>query len=65
MSFIMNMEELFGAPIHVHTRQMLLDDGDLIDVSKLGREAGFKFPIAVSRRVWGEVVEPDKQAYIS
>lgn len=58
----MSLEELFGAPIHVHTRQDLLNDGDLIDISNLAKEAGIKFSVAVTRGVWGEVVEPDEVA---
>ncbi|WP_425522513.1 DUF6573 family protein, partial [Xanthomonas vasicola] len=30
--------------IHIHTRADLLEDGDLVDVSTLAREAGFKVP---------------------
>ena len=30
------------------TRQDALDDGVLVDVSKMGKEAGFKFPIAIT-----------------
>lgn len=54
------LTDLFGEPIHVHTRAQLIADGDLIDVSETAKEAGFKFPVAVSAAVWGEYIEPSK-----
>ncbi|WP_325176197.1 DUF6573 family protein, partial [Xanthomonas hortorum] len=42
--------------IHSHTRANLLEDGDLVDVSALAREAGFKVPVAVTRAVWADCV---------
>lgn len=38
--------------ISVHTRAQALEDGVLVDVTDWAREAGFKFPVAVTRRVW-------------
>lgn len=54
-----SMQALFGEPIYVITRQNLIDDGDLIDVSstKEAKEAGFKVPVALSRTVWDNYVE--------
>lgn len=45
--------------IHRVTRGELLDDGSLVDVSKVARDL---FPVhtAVTRRVWEEVVVPPK-----
>lgn len=47
--------------ISVHTRQMLIDDGDLVDVTRMSevREAGFKVPVALTRAVWNRFVEWD------
>ncbi|RNK47191.1 DUF6573 family protein [Xanthomonas vasicola] len=42
--------------IHTHTRADLIEDGDLVDVSSLAREAGFKVPVAVTRAVWADCV---------
>ncbi|KLD26130.1 hypothetical protein TB9_23405, partial [Xanthomonas perforans] len=42
--------------IHSHTRANLLEDGDLVDVSALAREAGFNVPVAVTRAVWADCV---------
>lgn len=58
----MNLEELFGQPIHVYTRQDALNDGDLIDISELAKESSITFPVAVTRGVWAEIVEPDTAA---
>lgn len=47
---------LFGAVIHSYTRAQALDDGVLIDVSAMAREAGFKWPVAVTQVVWQDCV---------
>jgi hypothetical protein len=52
-----HLEELFGPIIHQVTRGDLLRDGILVDASNLAAEAGFKFPVAVSRTVWDAYVE--------
>lgn len=49
--------DVFGQPIHVVTRKQLIEDGSLIDVSELGREAGFRVSVAVTREVWADCVE--------
>ncbi|MCG3197066.1 MAG: hypothetical protein GHCLOJNM_01550 [bacterium] len=35
-----------------YTRRQALEDGVLVDVSELAREAGFKLPVAVTSEVW-------------
>jgi uncharacterized protein DUF6573 len=52
-----SLEEIFGPIIHQVTREDLLRDGILIDVSTLATEAGFRFPVAVGRTVWDAYVE--------
>jgi hypothetical protein len=42
--------------IHCHSRADLLADGDLVDVSSVAREAGFRFPVALSRSVMADCV---------
>ncbi len=44
--------------ISVYTREQAIKEGFLVDVSDLAREAGFKWPVAVTRGVWDEVVTP-------
>ena len=46
------------AIISLYTRDQAIEDGFLVDVSDMAREAGFKWPLAVTRRVWEEVVTP-------
>jgi len=48
--------ELFGPPISVYTRAQAIEDGELVDVSETAREAGFRFPVALTRAVWGAYV---------
>ena len=66
MSIMSEMEgkfvEMFGQPfevIDVYTRAQAIEDGVLIDVSPVAMaEHGFRYPVAVTERVWAEVVIP-------
>ena len=42
--------------IHRHTRADALRDGVLIDVSAVAREAGIRYPVALTRAVWQRCV---------
>lgn len=42
--------------IHSYTRAQALSDGVLIDVSDTAKEAGIKFPVALTSAVWGNYV---------
>ncbi len=57
-----NMTEHFGEPISIYTRAQAIEDGVLVDVSVTAREAGSKFPVAVTRTVWDGYVVPDTRA---
>jgi len=46
--------------VSVYTRAQALEDGVLVDLSDIAREAGFKFPVAVTAGVWG-VLNPSKE----
>ena len=48
---------VFGEPIYSYTRANAIQDGELVDVSAMAKQAGFKIPIAVTRAVWNEYVE--------
>ena len=48
--------------IDSYTRKQAIEDGVLIDVSPLAQECGFKYPVALTSRVWGEVVVPPIEA---
>ncbi|WP_321943688.1 DUF6573 family protein [Paraburkholderia tropica] len=54
---------LFGSDtvIHAVTREELLHDGVLVDVSAMAREAGFRAPFALTAEVWADCVEWDEQ----
>jgi hypothetical protein len=49
--------ELFGEPISIYSRRQALDDGVLVDVTEMAKEAGFKFPVAITRAAWADCVE--------
>lgn len=46
-----NTENIFGEVIYSYTRSQAIDDGVLIDVSEMAREAGFKIPVAITAAV--------------
>lgn len=57
------MTEIFGDVISQYTRADALADGVLVDVSTVAKEAGIKFPVALTRAVWDLCVElPDGEA---
>jgi hypothetical protein len=41
--------------ISVYTRAQAIDDGELVDVSETASEAGFRYPVAVTRAVWAMI----------
>jgi hypothetical protein len=49
-------DPIFGPVVFRYTRANALSDGVLIDVSKLAKEAGFKFPTAVTAGVWQKCI---------
>ena len=49
--------EPFGEVISSYSRAQAIEDGILVDVSSVAREAGIKFPVAMSRTAWGKYVE--------
>ena len=48
--------------IYSYSRQQALEDGVLVDASEMAKEAGIKFPTALTRVVWADIVVPDKIA---
>ncbi len=50
-----------GAVISVYTRAQAIEDGVLVDVSEVAREAGFKVPVAVTNAVWEDCCEWDER----
>jgi hypothetical protein len=51
-----------GDLIHSYTRAQAIEDGVLVDVSETAREAGFKWPVAVTRVVWDGYITPDDRS---
>lgn len=43
--------------IHSYTRQQAIEDGVLVDVTATAREAGFRYPVALTATVFGAFVE--------
>jgi len=46
--------------VHAYSRAQALEDGVLVNVSETAREAGIKFPVALTRTVWVKLVEVPK-----
>jgi DNA topoisomerase IB len=46
--------------IYAYTREQAIEDGELVDITPLAREAGFKYPVAVTRAVW-DILEPAEE----
>jgi len=51
-----SMAEFFGEVIYSYSREQAIEDGVLVDVSATAREAGIKFPVAVTSEVWNTFV---------
>ena len=47
--------------IHAYTRAQALQDGGLIDVTEMAREAGFRVSVALTAAVWGDCVAWDNK----
>lgn len=50
------LTELFGEPISIYSRAQAIADGVLVDVSETAKEAGIKFPVAITRGAFDECV---------
>ena len=53
----MDAEEFWGPPISIYSRAQAIEDGALVDVSTIAKEAGISIPCVVTRHVWGDCVE--------
>jgi hypothetical protein len=57
LRFLSEEEDPFWGPvISSYSRKEAIDDCVLVDVSDMAKEAGFKWPVAVTREVWEECV---------
>lgn len=41
--------------LFAYSRKQALEDGVLVDVSEVAREAGFRYPVAVTRALWEDI----------
>lgn len=48
-------DSFWGAPIFSYSRTKAIADGVLVDISELAREAGFKWPVAMTAELWSLV----------
>ena len=46
--------------VSVYTRAQAIEDGVLVDVSEVAREAGIRFPVAVTRTLFDTRITPPK-----
>ena len=51
-----SLEDVFGPVISCYSRAQAIEDGALIDVTHIAREAGFKWPAALTHAVWCDCV---------
>jgi len=61
-------ESFFGKVISTYTRAQAIEDGVLIDPGSMAKEAGFKWPVALTSAVWSDCVawtddDSQKQVY--
>lgn len=43
--------------ISIYTRAQAIEDGTLVDVTDTAKEAGWRYPVAVTHAVWKQAVE--------
>lgn len=51
------IEKTFGQVIQSYTRSQAIEDGVLVEVSEIAREAGIRLPTALTSGVWQKYVE--------
>ena len=59
------MLELFGEPIYIYTREQAIEDGVLVDVTEMGKEVGFKIPVAITKSLFDIVDTVSKRSHQS
>lgn len=50
-------DNIFGPVIHSYTRAQAIEDGYLVDVSAVAKEAGFSVEVAISREAYSQFVQ--------
>ena len=54
--------DIFGEVIYAYTRKQAIADGVLVDVTETAKEAGFKWPFAMTCEVW-DLIEDIPERY--
>ena len=50
------VESFFGNVISTYTRAQAIEDGVLVDPGPIAKEAGFKWPVALTANAWADCV---------
>jgi hypothetical protein len=50
------VESFFGNVISTYTRAQAIEDGVLIDAGAMARDAGFRWPVAITSATWADCV---------
>jgi len=56
ISYEKTAESFYGNVISTYSRAQAIEDGVLIDPGSMAREAGFKWPVALTTDAWAECV---------
>lgn len=56
-----NLTDIFGEVIYAYTRSQAIEDGELVDISSTAKEAGIRFPVAITRAAWLDCVAWPKE----
>ena len=51
-----SLTEIFGEVISTYSRAQALEDGVLVDAGSLAKEAGFRWPVAITAAAWEDCV---------
>ena len=50
------LTEFFGEVISAYSRGQALEDGVLVDAGSMAKEAGFRWPVAITAAAWEDCV---------
>jgi len=48
--------------IHSYSREEAINDGVLLDATEMAKEAGIRYPVAITRELWETYILPDPRA---
>src|SRR5450759_1184016 len=57
--FMADEEPVFGDVIYSYTRKQAIEDGVLVDITEMAKEAGIKYPVAITSTAFFGYVAPD------